>query len=328
MEEHFLDVILSATQADRLHKIGTIQSLWSGYGSIDRYGLKGSAQRSVVVKHVRLPNKKNHPRGWNTDLSHKRKLRSYKVETAWYQQWAARCDDSCKIPECLAVEHHQEEILMVLEDLDGSGYPVRKDRVNYNELLICLDWLANFHATFMGENPEGLWKTGTYWHLKTRPDELKVMEEGALKQSASVVDRVLSEARFQTFVHGDAKLANFCFSKDGRRVSAVDFQYVGGGCGMKDLAYFLSSCLNEHECERKEEQLLEAYFSSLKKALAVHRPDINAADVESEWRPLYAVAWTDFFRFLQGWSPGHWKIHGYSERLENEVVKRLTSEKD
>lgn len=35
------------------------------------------------------------------------------------------------------------------------------------------------------------------------------------------------------------------------------------------------------------------------------------------------VAWTDFFRFLQGWSPGHWKIHRYSERLARKVLDQL-----
>jgi thiamine kinase-like enzyme len=114
---------------------------------------------------------------------------------------------------------------------------------------------------------------------------------------------------------GDAKLANFCFSQDGTQVAAVDFQYVGGGCGMKDVAYFISSCLDENECERMEERLLDAYFSSLKDALGRHHPHIDVAAVETAWRPLYALAWTDFYRFLKGWSPSHWKIHQYSERL-------------
>jgi len=59
----------------------------------------------------------------------------------------------------------------------------------------------------------------------------------------------------------------------------------------------------------------------------MYHPDIDAAAVETAWRPLYAVAWTDFYRFLKGWSPGHWKIHHYSERLANEVVSQLMAAK-
>jgi hypothetical protein len=327
MDSHIQNSILNATGADDLFKVSAIQSLWSGYGSIDRYGLNGAKMNSVVVKHVQLPQQSNHPRGWNTDHSHQRKVISYQVETRWYQNWAARCNDYCRIPDCLALENHDNEMLMVLEDLDSSGYPARKSRVTQDEMMSCLDWLAHFHATFLGAKPEGLWETGTYWHLDTRPDELQVMEDGPLKQAALILDRTLTDAPFQTFVHGDAKLANFCFSQDGAQVAAVDFQYVGGGCGMKDVAYFISSCLDENECERMEDVLLDAYFVTLKDALAMYHPDIDAAAVESAWRPLYALAWTDFYRFLKGWSPDHWKIHHYSERLAHEVVTELISSK-
>lgn len=323
MDSHLRNILLKATGADDLYKVETIQSLWSGYGSLGRFGLIGAEFNSVVVKHVQLPQRSEHPRGWNTDLSHQRKLRSYQVETEWYERWGKRCGDDCRIPYSLALEQHNDEFLMVLEDLDGSGYPVRKEAVGKNEIQACLTWLAHFHATFMQEKPEGLWRTGTYWHLETRPDELKAMEKGELKQAASMLDKALSDAPFQTFVHGDAKLANFCFSQDGNSVAAVDFQYVGGGCGMKDVAYFISSCFDEHECERLEASLLDTYFAALKNALALHRPDINASEVEAAWRPLYAVAWTDFYRFLKGWSPDHWKIHRYSERLAHEVVTKL-----
>ena len=92
---------------------------------------------------------------------------------------------------------------------------------------------------------------------------------------------------------------------------------------MKDVAYFMGSCLGENECERQEAALLDHYFSSLRGALARRQPKLDTKAVESAWRPLYSVAWTDFYRFLQGWSPGHWKIHAYSERLAHAVLGSL-----
>jgi Ser/Thr protein kinase RdoA (MazF antagonist) len=165
---------------------------------------------------------------------------------------------------------------------------------------------------------------GTYWHLDTRPDELAALEDRDLKAAASAIDQTLNSARYQTLVHGDAKLANFCFSRSGDQVAAVDFQYVGGGCGMKDVAYFIGSCLYEDECERHEEALLDYYFDLLAKALVQRESAVDAAALEQEWRSLYPVAWTDFHRFMKGWSPGHWKIHSYSERLAREVVAQLS----
>jgi thiamine kinase-like enzyme len=134
---------------------------------------------------------------------------------------------------------------------------------------------------------------------------------------------LLHAGRFHTFVHGDAKLANFCFSEDATRVAAVDFQYVGGGCGMKDVAYFIGSCLYEDQCEQHEAALLDFYFGALTEALQSRGRVVDPKAIEREWRDLYPVAWTDFHRFMKGWSPGHWKIHSYSERLVQQVLAQL-----
>ena len=168
-----------------------------------------------------------------------------------------------------------------------------------------------------------MWPVGTYWHLATRPDELDALPDGPLKAAAGEIDRRLTASPFQTLVHGDAKLANFCFSRDGRRAAAVDFQYVGGGCGMKDLAYFVSSCFHEADCEQLAPGILDRYFELLRAALLARGSTVDIDALEADWRALYPVAWTDFTRFLQGWSPGHWKLHAYSERLTAEVVARL-----
>lgn len=324
MNIDFKKILSRACGAEEVFHIEDIQSLWSGYGKIMRYGIRGGDFDTVVIKHVKLPEKAKHPRGWNTDISHKRKVRSYNVETAWYRDWANMCDETCRVPRCLALEGAEDEFLMVFEDLDANGFPLRRSSATVEEMKSCLVWLANFHATFMGRKPKGLWTVGTYWHLETRPDELKVLEDTGLKSAAAGIDGKLSSARYRSLVHGDAKLANFCFSDKVSKVAAVDFQYVGGGCGMKDVAYFIGSCLYEEECEAYEAELLDFYFNELGKSLVERNTDVDPGAVEDEWRGLYDLAWTDFHRFIKGWSPGHWKINGYSERKAREVLESMS----
>jgi hypothetical protein len=315
MNEYFRSIILQQTGASSLFEKETIQELWSGYGKIIRVGLEDASVDSVVIKHVQIPTYKNHPRGWNTDIGHQRKVKSYKVETTWYDRYSKF--STARLPQCLAIETKDDEVLMVMEDLDEAGYPLRKGNVTWEEIAECLAWLAAFHASYLGKNPNGLWEVGTSWHLETRPQELAVLDDQRLKEAAHVIDEKLNTCKYKTFVHGDAKLANFCFAKNGQ-VGGLDFQYVGGGCGVKDVAYFIGSCLNENECERLEEQILDTYFERLQSEMK----ERNEA-LEAEWRSLYRVAWADFHRFLKGWSPGHWKINSYSERITAEVINNL-----
>ena len=142
MNKHFYNTILKATGASDLYEIEVIQNLWSGYGEIVRVGLHGSELEKVVIKHVQLE-QQNHPRGWNTNLSHERKLKSYKVETAWYKNFAKSCSEECRIPDCLALDTIEGEVLMVLEDLDASGFSGRRTgSVTWDEVFACLKWLA------------------------------------------------------------------------------------------------------------------------------------------------------------------------------------------
>lgn len=317
-------VVLSATGARGIVETHVVQRLWSGYGQIVRCVLDGGDRPSVIVKHVQWPDRPDHKYGWSSELAHERKLRSYRVETAWYDRYALRCSDACRVPQRLALDAGPDDVVMILEDLDASGFGGRRDRLTDAELDACLAWLASFHATFLGERPDGLWETGTYWHLATRPDEFDALEAGPLKAAAEAIDRRLDTARFQTLVHGDAKVANFCFSDDHARVAAVDFQYVGGGCGMKDVVYFISSCLDEDECEALAPGLVDRYIELLRDALVAAGSTVDLDALEAEWRSLYPVAWADFARFLQGWSPNHWKLHGYSERLVGDVLAALS----
>jgi len=321
MTERIKQRIQKICQNSKVLKTEKIQSLWGGYGELLRCRMdKG---QSIIVKHIQYGS------GSQTDLSHQRKLHSYQVEAAWYRGWNQYRSEHCYFPRCLAVEESPEEMLLLLEDLDPVGYPLRKTRVSAKEWNACIHWLAEFHAAFLGKAPGSLWKKGTYWHLETRPEEWSRLKDSRLKEAASEIDRRLNESPYQTLVHGDAKLANFCFSMDGTRAVAVDFQYVGGGCGMKDLAYFAGSCYDDEDCRRRQDQLLDLYFSHLQTALArraeAEELSFHFPELEQNWRELYAYAWVDFHRFYKGWGYGYWDPDSYSEQLKEQVCSEVLS---
>ncbi|MFK8113452.1 MAG: phosphotransferase [Rubripirellula sp.] len=320
MNPELVESICKATNASSVAQWDSLQTLWSGYGQIYRVMLEDANVPSVIVKHVSPPKKANQPRGWNTDHSHQRKLHSYEVEACWYQDWSALVTN-CRVAECYAVEATDHGIAFILEDLDASGFSGRWVSPSLPQIELGIRWLANFHVALLGKVPDGLWATGTYWHLETRPDELAAMNEAdPLRKHASSIDQKLSQASFATIVHGDAKIANFCVANDGASVAAVDFQYVGGGCAMKDVVYFLGSCLTDTELEQYCITLLSSYFQECR---FLWRDERSPDDFEEECRSLIPYAWADFQRFLVGWFPQHAKLTGYSDRMTRKAIASI-----
>ncbi|MET0384493.1 MAG: phosphotransferase [Polyangiales bacterium] len=298
-----------------------MQRLWAGYGEICRVHLTGAQWPSVIVKQVRPPPAS----GVNAGRDHARKLHSYAVETAWYERYASRCDAFCRVALLVWCEPASAQPLLVLEDLDAAGFTARRAARDHRGKLACLDWLAQLHATFMGEPGAGLWTRGTYWHLATRPDELAVTRDHALRDAAAALDTRLRAARYHTLVHGDAKVENFCFAPDASAVAAVDFQYVGQGVGVQDVAYFLGSCLDDTGLETDAPALLDHYYNSLRSALATRQPALDAGALEAEWRALYPIAWADFCRFLSGWAPDSYPLGRYDQRMKQLALSTLAT---
>ena len=83
MDKHIENIILNHTKAESINSTELVQTLWSGYGEIRRCFLSNSHYKSVIIKHIKLPSVQYHPRGWNTNISHQRKLKSYQVKIAW-----------------------------------------------------------------------------------------------------------------------------------------------------------------------------------------------------------------------------------------------------
>lgn len=334
-----------------------VQSLWSGYGEITRYSLPKvsfakhndltqklleteaskvnvpaiiptKAARSLIAKVINLASQSEHPRGWQSDISHQRKLSSYQNECLFYQAYAAQTNACCAVPKLMASGHDKDTIWLIMEDLNARGLCERYLDVDLELAKLCIHWLANFHACFMQKSLTDLWPIGTYWHLSTRPKEFQKMADSALKSSAALIDQQLNSAVFQTLVHGDAKLANFCFHANNRDVAAVDFQYTGRGVGVKDLVYFLGSCFGEDALALYADELTDLYFSTLVQTLTTQsKPWEHAklSKMENEWRELVPFAWADFERFLVGWAPSHKKLNGYSYQQTVIAVQKISS---
>ena len=315
--------ILALTGAVSVVRVDEIQPLWNNYGTLCRVTLEGGEHPSAILKHIRIPQTVSHPRGFGGAISRQRKVRSYEVEACWYADHNERSPPGSPTPRCLGVFAEAGDLFLLLEDLGTRGFTGVSFDPTWSEIRLGLGWLARFHAAFLDDPGEGLWSMGTYWHLDTRPEELSRIEGTRLHRFAALLDARLRKGRHPTLVHGDAKLANFLFTPNRDAVAAVDFQYVGRGSAMMDVAYFVGSCLTGAECKRQEEALLKAYFDVLRDALPA---DADADAIESDWRDEYPIAWADFERFLLGWSPGHRKRTPFSDATTERALQQIADE--
>ncbi|MGS0680599.1 oxidoreductase family protein [Shewanella sp. 125m-7] len=332
--EEALSILLGTRNFE---KVECIQSLWSGYGDISKYRFTLPSSNAnndphFVVKHICPPKDVTHPRGWTSSVSHQRKLDSYQVEINFYRHWAKACNQHCRVPTLLAQTSFTTGTelthLIVMSDLNSQGFSARASTLTIQQTKLCLAWLANFHAIFLtastNEKPDGLWPIGTYWHLATRQEEWHSMPDSELKAKAVRIDNLLNNCKYNTLVHGDAKVANFCFNENFTDVAAVDFQYVGNGVGVKDVIYLLGSCLTEQECAHNFAELLNEYFTLLTQAINLYQPNIDADAVIYEWRKLVDLAWADFERFLVGWAPTHSKRNQFSNNITEAALNSLS----
>ena len=305
----WLKGLLQDPNADQFEQV---QSLWSDFGQLLRC-YSPARQSRVIIKLISQPENFAHPRGWSSQHSLQRKWRSYVVEQAFYTHYAPRFTHCGNLAQLIASDAEDsavtKRLALVLSDLNQAGFDYRHQQLSPEGCKPVLAWLAAFHACYIHQPPQGLWDQGCYWHLATRPDEFNKMAQSPLKQFAAAFDQALQQCPYRTLVHGDAKVANFCFSADGQKVAAVDFQYVGGGIGVQDVAYFLGSALSEQALLERSEDCLDFYFEQLSSALGKRVSHQECLAICDSWRKLYCVANADFHRFLAGWSPAHLKIN-------------------
>ena len=85
-----------------------------------------------MLRILTLLPKDSHPRNWNTNSSHLRKLKSYEVEINWYKNYNSFRDENSYLPNLISSKNEKDHIIILLEDLDSSGYP---KRIQYPDII-------------------------------------------------------------------------------------------------------------------------------------------------------------------------------------------------
>jgi thiamine kinase-like enzyme len=296
-------------------------------------------QGSLVVKYIQYAPK--------TSLSvpsigDQRKLDSYRVEINFYQQYSHDLRfQGIGLAQCYHVEENasseggtkRNAATTTTNNNNTASRTILKTATSKtNTKVICLsvlqhvpeeinfiektlEWLAKFHAATWQRQEDGyLQSVGTYWHLDTRQEEWNQMStkgwEGRLRQAARAIDQWLKETTsIQSWVHGDCKDANIMW--DGTQIALCDFQYVGIGCPLKDVAYFL--CSSGISSTVDETQYVQYYYDILCQHLT-NRPPPTRHDVHVALELCYC----DYQRFLCGW--GQWGSD-ISKRVQSTLHK-------
>ncbi|KAL4968106.1 phosphotransferase enzyme family protein [Aspergillus stella-maris] len=195
---------------------------------------------------------------------------------------------------------------------------------------------------------DGLWLNGGYTYLATRRKEYASLVEDTDSEwseflcastdgsSLSVAEKVAlfltpSGRPFESYIHGDVKSENLFTTTAGDKVAFFDFQYVGLGLGVCDLAKLftcsvpLHMLLGEDDEEYVPEELtmrdgerklLERYRSRL-----LQNQDSSCSYKWDEFKRHWETALVDWLRFQASW--GFW---GNTEWLEARVRSILADQ--
>lgn len=296
-------------------EIGNILTpLWGGCGSIVQSRLDN---KPCVIKAIKIPDHINHPRIKQSEFAVKRKQHSYSVEYTFYTFYSQYLPKHAQSIECIRAINKNDEYALVFKDFTQYGFT----QARLQHIKAILKWLAHFHAFNLSKSTDGLWQQGNYWHLSTRPDEFNKLKDNLAKKSdiknaAHKIDEQLQSCVYKTLIHGDAKLANFAANEKGE-IRGYDFQYIGAGCGIIDVMYFMTSCLSDAQLHKCADIYITYYFDNLKSAITTYHPLAPVGKIADDWLALWPAAWADFYRFLAGWSPEHQKINSYMQQQVN-----------
>lgn len=205
----------------------------------------------------------------------------YQREIRFYNELLPRV--SIRTPRCLHAEMYPDDqgFILVLEEVSGCRNVDQIEGMNFADASTALEALADLHAPFWGNDLSDFTDTLLPFDcdlvlqglpMKTTDDWAKVRStliDELPPEVCDLLDNVhLSVPRaiedimsINTIVHGDCRADNLLFDPDGE-VIILDFQLMGVGHGMFDVAYLISQSLAADAQERATE-LIDVYLARI-----------------------------------------------------------------
>ena len=236
-----------------------------------RLTLDDGGERTVVVKYARA------------DLQSPMAGMAYAKEVAFYTELGDRV--AVRTPECLyaAITEGAPRFVLVLEDLAGArqGDQIAGCPVEHAEAALVN--LAGLHGPTWGdvELADKAWLgrddaiTAEFMApvLAAAADafaerfaaELDPPEAAVLEAARELLaEWMFDDGDPVAVLHGDYRLDNLLFPVDDPAgVAAVDWQTASVGPPGRDVAFFLSTCLEVEDRRRHERDLVAAYHAAL-----------------------------------------------------------------
>ena len=211
--------------------------------------------------------------------------RLYEREVRFYENVASQMD--MRIPHCYfsSIDESGQNPLLILEDLAPAVVGNQIAGCSLAEAELALIDLAKLHAAFW-DSP--ILETFDWARVISSPDRMNREQyqgykwpsfyeklESLLSSAMVAITKEYGELmpliakrmseRPQTMIHGDYRLDNLFFGKDGEGVpfAAVDWQTMKLGSGTCDLAYFLSDNLDIELRRAHETHLIKLYHQTL-----------------------------------------------------------------
>ena len=230
-------------------------------------------------------------------------VRNYELEVSWYRDLSAETPVNC--PHCYHAEIDENGVDFALL-LDDRAPASQGDQLSGADLQSCkaaISEMANLHAAHW--NSESLqqyeWLAYGAANKELVRNMLPALYGGFSERYADRLDQDILQmgtqlvanidayldwkGTAQAIVHGDFRLDNLLFSANGN-VCVVDWQTVGIGCPLADLAYFIGTSIADPQIRKAREKELFAHYLD---RIAGTGVEINAERYWDDYR-LYSFS--------------------------------------